>query len=51
MSINQFREILIWRMCSDPWPGGDIGVIDSFLDTEAYNYGCSDWVEAYHKLC
>lgn len=44
------KELLVWRMCSDPWPGGDMAAIDAWLDSESREQGFSDWVAAYHRL-
>ncbi len=44
------REVLVWRMCSDPWPGGDMAAIDDWLNGESRAAGFSDWVDAYHRL-
>jgi hypothetical protein len=45
-----FREILDWRMCSDPWPGGDMQTVDAWMDARSRELGYSDWLDAYHTL-
>lgn len=44
------KQLLAWRMCSDPWPGGDVVVIDAWLDSESRAAGFSSWIDAYHQL-
>lgn len=45
----QFRAILDWRMCSDPWPQGvNMEVVDDFLNALSREMGYADWIEAYH---
>ena len=44
------NDLLTWRMCSDPWPGGDMAVIDDWLNSESRAAGFSDWIDAYHRL-
>lgn len=50
MSKQQLRAFLDWRMCSDPWPGGDIDVVDEWLDEMSRVFGFAHWVDAYHGL-
>ena len=50
MNKWQFRAVLDWRMCSDPWPGGDMEIVDSWLNEVAKEFGFDDWVQAYHEL-
>jgi hypothetical protein len=47
---DTFRAILDWRMCSDPWPGGDMQAVDEWLNEQSRDLGYSDWVDAYHTL-
>jgi hypothetical protein len=47
---SALRAILDWRMCSDPWPGGDMHVVDEWLDAQSRDLGYSDWLDAYHTL-
>jgi len=42
-------QLLVWRMCSDPWPGGDMAAIDNWLNQLSRAAGFSDWVDAYHR--
>jgi len=44
------QQLLVWRMCSDPWPGGDMAAIDDWLNSESRAAGFADWVDAYHRL-
>lgn len=44
------KELLTWRMCSDPWPGGDMPAIDEWLNSESRATGFLDWIDAYHQL-
>jgi hypothetical protein len=44
------KELLVWRMCSDPWPGGNMEAIDKWLDRQARLLGFTDWIDAYHRL-
>lgn len=50
MTAEQMRAILDWRMCSDPWPGGDMNAVDDWLDGVCREGGYQDWVDAYHSL-
>lgn len=50
MTAQQLRAILDWRMCSDPWPGGDMYSVDDWLDGVCREGGYQNWVEAYHSL-
>ena len=50
MKTEQFRAVLDWRMCSDPWPGGDMQAVDEWLDAQSREFGYSDWLDAYHTL-
>ena len=47
---EQLREVLEWRMCSDPWPGGDMATVDGWLDSMSQAFGFVHWVDAYHGL-
>ena len=50
-NLYEFREILIWRMTSDPFPlGSNLEIIDTWLDSVAQANGFDNWVEAYHAL-
>jgi hypothetical protein len=44
------KELLEWRMCSDPWPGGDMDAIDEWLNAESRAAGFADWIDAYHFM-
>ncbi len=44
------QTLLVWRMCSDPWPGGDMAAIDEWLNDESRAAGFKDWIDAYHRL-
>lgn len=48
---GEFRDLLDWYMCSDPWPldpdcNGRMAVM---LDNEALARGYPDWTTAYHR--
>jgi hypothetical protein len=45
-----FRALLEWRMCSDPWPGGDMAMVDAFLDGMSEMAGFVNWIDAYHAV-
>jgi hypothetical protein len=47
-TAEPLRAILEWRMCSDPWPGGDMSIVDAWLNSWCAMAGFSDWVDAYH---
>lgn len=49
MDKEVLRQLLIWRMCSDPWPGGDCDKIDEWLNAQSTHYGFSDWMDMYHQ--
>lgn len=50
MTAEQLRAILDWRMCSDPWPGGDMDTVDDWLGGVCREGGYQTWVDAYHEL-
>lgn len=50
LTTGQLRAILEWRMCSDPWPGGDMKAVDDWLGSVCQKAGYQDWVDAYHAL-
>lgn len=50
MNSKQFRAVLDWRMCSDPWPGGDEETVDEWLNEMARTFGFEHWIQAYHEL-
>lgn len=47
---EQLMAVLKWRMCSDPWPGGDMATVDGWLDETSRAFGFAHWVDAYHGL-
>lgn len=49
MNSKQFRAVLDWRMCSDPWPGGDEETVDEWLNEMARAFGFEHWIQAYHE--
>ena len=51
MNEQQLIALLEWRMCSDPWPGGDREKVDELLDELSRLFGFAYWVNAYHELC
>ncbi len=54
MSKKEFRAMLDWFMCSDPWPvepdRGSHTIIEALLEKEAFSRGYAGWVGAYHAL-
>lgn len=50
MNSKQFRAVLDWRMCSDPWPGGDEETIEEWMNEMARAFGFENWIQAYHEL-
>lgn len=50
MNATEFRAVLDWWMCSDPWPKGvDREVIARLLTRESVTRGYTDWLDAYHR--
>lgn len=50
MDAYEFREVLNWWMCSDPFPdGASKDVIDSWLEREARERGYNGVVAAFHE--
>lgn len=49
---EEFKALLEWRMCSDPFPMEESKkhLIDDLLDGMAVDFGFGDWLEAYHAL-
>ena len=50
LSPDRWRAVLDWRMCSDPWPGGNMDAVDNLLNDVAAMMGFDGWVAAYHML-
>ncbi len=64
MTEKQFRALLDWYMCSDPWPvsqrrkAGEPDVTDEdnhdtitfFIDATSRLFGYENWVVAYHEF-
>ena len=49
MEHEEFREILGWRMASDPFPiGVSQVVIDRWIEHECKRRGFQNWIDAYH---
>jgi hypothetical protein len=49
MNNTEFRAVLDWWMCSDPWcEQVPKTVIDDWLEREAHERGYGGVVEAYH---
>lgn len=50
MNNEEFREVLAWRMCSDPFPESvNAQVVEDWLDRESRERGYPDWIVAYHE--
>lgn len=53
---GDFRALLDWYMCSDPWPVSDQGgpdshaVVTNLLHRIAKADGWDDWTDAYHRV-
>ncbi|MEE9367179.1 MAG: hypothetical protein V3W44_10860 [Dehalococcoidales bacterium] len=55
MTTKEFRALLDWYMCSDPWPVEPDGysthqVITDMLDNEARERGFDGVYVAYHEV-
>jgi hypothetical protein len=54
MTQREFRAVLDWYMCSDPWPmpreDRSHEIVTAWLDRLAKADGWSDWVDAYHRV-
>ena len=51
LEIPELKELLSWRMCSDPFPYGvNQYIIDDFLDKISQQFGFENWIDAYHNL-
>jgi len=54
LTDQEFRAMLDWYMCSDPWPvepeEGSQKIITALLNSEAFVRGYDTWVGAYHAL-
>ncbi len=50
VSDETLRALLDWRMCSDPWPGGKIEIVDQYINKISVSAGYEDWIDAYHGL-
>lgn len=50
LTHRQFRALLDWRMCSDPFPEGvDLEAISEIMEGVSKDHGYLDWVDAYHR--
>lgn len=52
MTDLEFRALLDWYMCSDPWPldGENHKAITALVQRESLNRGYDDWTEAMHNF-
>jgi len=53
MNDIQFRAVLDWFMCSDPWPVSGANpashdIIHEWITAESKARGYPNWVEAFH---
>lgn len=50
MERLEFRALLDWLMCSDPWPTNNEHqeTIVAMLNVKAKELGFSSWIDAYH---
>lgn len=50
MDSLEFRTVLDWWMCSDPWPESvSKDIVDSWLERESRERGHDGVVAAYHE--
>jgi hypothetical protein len=50
MNNTEFRALLDWRMCSDPFPADvPIGIIDDWIERECQQRGYQSFAVAYHE--
>jgi hypothetical protein len=51
LTSDEFRALLDWFMCSDPWPAGDTthATVEALLDRVSREYGYDGWVVAFHE--
>ncbi len=49
---EEFRALLDWFMCSDPFPidKEQLEYVTNVLDKVSHSFGYDSWVDAYHKL-
>jgi hypothetical protein len=54
MNDQEFRAVLDWFMCSDPWPverdDDSHEIVTNWLNNEAQVRGYDSWVVAFHKF-
>jgi len=52
MTDAQFRAMLDWWMCSDPFPCDDSTqkILFCLIDDESKKRGFDGWVEAFHRF-
>jgi hypothetical protein len=52
MTQREFRAVLDWFMCSDPWPDGPEthAIVTDWLNNMATADGWDSWVDAYHRV-
>lgn len=49
---EEFKAVLEWFMCSDPWPTTKKNyiMVKKLLNRVAEEFGYTDWVDALHGL-
>jgi hypothetical protein len=53
LNPREFRALLDWFMCSDPWPVADEPnhqLMTEWLDRLSKVCGYDGWVDAYHRM-
>ncbi len=50
MNNAEFRAVLDWRMCSDPFPQEvNVEIIDQWIENECIQRGYDSFAHAYHE--
>ena len=50
MSDKEFRAVLDWMMCSDPFPCPEWQeTVVGWIERESQSRGFDGWIDAYHK--
>lgn len=51
MNNEEFRALLDWFMCSDPWPESvPRTIVIDWITKECAQRGYDNWVVAYHEF-
>lgn len=50
MNNTEFRALLDWRMCSDPFPESvPVTIVDDWIERECQERGYPNFATAYHE--